>query len=67
MLRTIDVESLLPGMYVNRLLGPWMQHPFWRSSFLIDAEDIARLRASVVTRVIIDTRRGLDVPQPRQH
>ena len=62
MLRTIDVQSLLPGMYVNRLLGPWMQHPFWRSSFLIDGEDIAKLRASVVSRVVIDTARGLDVP-----
>lgn len=63
MLRTIDVQSLLPGMYVNRLLGPWMQHPFWRSSFLIDREDIAKLRASVVSRVVIDTARGLDVPR----
>jgi HD-GYP domain-containing protein (c-di-GMP phosphodiesterase class II) len=62
MLRTIDVQSLLPGMYVNRLLGPWMQHPFWRSSFLIDREDIAKLHASVVSRVVIDTARGLDVP-----
>lgn len=61
MLRTIDVQSLLPGMYVNRLLRPWMQHPFWRTSFLIDGEDIA-VRASVVSRVVIDTARGLDVP-----
>jgi HD-GYP domain-containing protein (c-di-GMP phosphodiesterase class II) len=37
-------------------------HPFWRSSFLIDREDIAKLHASVVSRVVIDTARGLDVP-----
>ena len=58
MLRTIRSEQLLPGMYVSRLLGPWMQHPFWRSSFLADTNDIARIRASVVTHVVIDTLRG---------
>lgn len=58
MLRTIPSEQLLPGMYVSRLLGPWMQHPFWRSSFLADTDDIARIRASVVTHVVIDTSRG---------
>ena len=58
MLRTIRSEQLLPGMYVSRLLGPWMQHPFWRSSFLADADDVARIRASVVTHVVIDTLRG---------
>jgi len=58
MLRTIRSEQLLPGMYVSRLLGPWMQHPFWRSSFLADSDDIARIRASVVTHVVIDTVRG---------
>ena len=58
MLRTIRSEQLLPGMYVSRLLGPWMQHPFWRSSFLADSDDIARIRASVVTHVVIDTLRG---------
>lgn len=58
MLRTIRSEQLLPGMYVSRLLGPWMQHPFWRSSFLADADDIARIHASVVTHVVVDTERG---------
>ncbi len=59
MLRTIRSEQLLPGMYISRLLGPWMQHPFWRTSFLAEVEDIARIRASVVTHVVIDTDRGV--------
>jgi putative nucleotidyltransferase with HDIG domain len=60
MLRTIDSEQLRPGMYVHKLLGSWVSHPFWRSSFLADADDVARIQASAVAQVVIDVRRGLD-------
>ncbi|UNK56143.1 HD-GYP domain-containing protein [Pseudoxanthomonas daejeonensis] len=60
MLRTIHVDQLRPGMHVQRLNGPWLKHPFWRSSFLATERDIERLLASEVETVDIDIRRGVD-------
>lgn len=48
-------------MYVARLLGPWLKHPFWRSAFEVDEEDARRIRASGIDAVVIDTSRGLDL------
>lgn len=61
MLKTIDVDQLRPGMYVQRLNGPWLKHPFWRGSFLATTRDIDRLRESEVETVDIDASRGEDV------
>jgi len=62
MLKKIHVEHLVVGMYVKELCGSWMEHPFWRTSFLLDdPQDIATLRASSIKEVWIDTGRGLDV------
>ena len=58
MLQTVDVVDLRPGMYVQKLLGPWMQHPFWRTSFLLDAERIADLQDSGVEQVVVDLSRS---------
>ena len=50
-------------MYLHRLEGFWLDHPFWRSQFLIeDAEDILMIRQSAIVEVWIDTARGSDVP-----
>lgn len=63
MQKTIPVNQLRPGMYLLKLCGSWMQHPFWRTSFLIeDRETIRVIVDSGIDKVIIDTRRGLDVP-----
>lgn len=61
MLRTIRSDQLVPGMYVHRLSGSWLDHPFWRSAFLADAQDVARIRASGLAGVVIDVSLGLDV------
>ncbi|MEL1264140.1 HD-GYP domain-containing protein [Pseudoxanthomonas putridarboris] len=61
MLRTIDVAALRPGMYVHKLLGPWLEHPFWRTAFLVDADRIRELRDSGVEQVVIDVSRGDDI------
>jgi putative nucleotidyltransferase with HDIG domain len=61
MLRTIDVAALRPGMYVQKLLGPWMQHPFWRTAFLADADRITALQGSGVEQVVIDLSRSRDL------
>jgi len=58
MLQTVDVADLRPGMYVHKLLGPWMQHPFWRTSFLLDAERVAELQDSGVEQVVVDLSRS---------
>lgn len=60
MLKTIRIGQLRPGMYVQRLHGPWLQHPYWRSSFLASERDVERLLASSVDTLEIDTARGVD-------
>lgn len=58
-------------MYVQGFEGSWFDHPFWKTEFLIeDPDDLARIRASDVTAVVVDTRRGTGailpaVPRPR--
>lgn len=61
MLKTIQTHQLRPGMYIHKLLGPWLEHPFWRGSFLADVEATARLQSSSVQQLVIDTSRGLDL------
>jgi putative nucleotidyltransferase with HDIG domain len=58
MLRTLDVADLRPGMFVQKLVGPWMQHPFWRTSFLLDEARLAELQDSGVEQVIVDLTRS---------
>jgi putative nucleotidyltransferase with HDIG domain len=60
MLRTIDSDQLRSGMYIHKLLGAWVKHPFWRASFLASPDDVLRIQHSAVEQVVIDTTRGLD-------
>jgi len=49
-------------MHIHELCGPWMQHPFWRTKFIItDPEDLRRLTESGITELWIDASKGLDV------
>ncbi len=62
MLKRIHVEQLRLGMYVNELCGSWMDHPFWRSAFLLDdPKDLQTLLSTGIKEVWIDTAKGLDV------
>lgn len=62
MLKKIPTRDLRLGMHLHRLEGSWMQHPFWRSSFLIeDARDLKRLLACGVAECWIDVSLGVDV------
>lgn len=64
MLKRIGVENLRLGMHIHELCGSWMDHPFWRTRFILDdADDIRRLRESGIAEVWIDTALGLDVLQ----
>ena len=63
MLKKISVEQLTVGMYLKEFSGSWMEHPFWRNSFVItDPKDIERVRASSIQEVWIDCAKGIDVP-----
>jgi len=65
MLKKIPVTEARLGMHLQRLEGPWLSHPFWKTSFTLDdPADLARLRASAVTHCWIDVALGLDVAAP---
>jgi len=50
-------------MYLKEFCGSWMDHPFWRTSFVIDdVKDVELILASKITEVWIDCRKGADVP-----
>jgi HD-GYP domain-containing protein (c-di-GMP phosphodiesterase class II) len=61
-LKKIKTKDLRLGMHLHELCGSWMDHPFWRSKFVLtDPEDIQRIRDSGITEVWIDNDKGGDV------
>jgi HD-GYP domain-containing protein (c-di-GMP phosphodiesterase class II) len=63
MLKKITVDQLILGMHLKEFCGSWMEHPFWRSGFVItDPKDLVTIRASAIREVWIDCSKGLDVP-----
>ena len=67
MLKRISVQQLTVGMHLKEFCGSWMEHPFWRTSFVItDPADIASIRASSIKEVWIDCAKGLDVAPGEQ-
>lgn len=62
MLKCIAVADLRVGMFIHEFCGAWMDHPFWRSKFLLRSEkDLQRIRASSIGELWIDVSKGLDV------
>jgi putative nucleotidyltransferase with HDIG domain len=62
MLKKIPVAQLRLGMHLHKLEGSWLDHPFWKTRFVLqDPDQIARVRTSGVTEAWIDTGLGLDV------
>ena len=62
MLKKISVSQLKVGMHLKEFCGSWMEHPFWRSAFVItDPRDIERILESSIKEVWIDSDKGLDV------
>jgi len=71
MLKKIQIKQLRLGMHLHALEGPWLNHPFWKTKFVLaDKSDLDKLLASGVEACVIDTARGLDVlperPQPAE-
>jgi putative nucleotidyltransferase with HDIG domain len=65
MLKKIAISEVRTGMFVASVEGPWLKHSFWKTRFLVDAEALARLKASGLAECWIDTSKGLDVARPK--
>ena len=62
MLKKIRVDQVRLGMHLHALEGAWMDHPFWKTRFIIrDADQLKKLQDSVIAEVWIDSGKGLDV------
>ena len=62
MLKKISTEQLRVGMYIDSFCGSWMDHPFWRTRFVVrHPQDVELARRSAVRELWIDTSRGADV------
>ncbi|MBK1616585.1 hypothetical protein CKO44_24395, partial [Rubrivivax gelatinosus] len=65
MLKKISVDDLRLGMHLHAFEGSWIDHPFWRTRFVIeDGKTLAEVLASGVRECWIDTSLGLDVAGP---
>ena len=64
MLKTIPTHQVIIGMHIHALKGAWVDHPFWKTRFVLDdIQDLKKLQASIIKEVVIDTSKGLDVPE----
>ena len=62
MLKKINVDQLVVGMHIKEFCGSWMEHPFWRTAFVIDnPADIKSILDSSIKEVWIDSTKWLDV------
>jgi len=63
MLKTIPTHQVVIGMHIHALKGAWVDHPFWKTRFVLDdIQDLKKLQTSIIKEVVIDTEKGLDVP-----
>ena len=68
MLKKISTHQLVMDMYVHRLCGSWLDHPFWKKAFLLTAtKQVDLIRCSGIAEVWIDTDKGLDLPTEETH
>lgn len=62
MLKKISVDHLRLGMHLHAFCGAWIDHPFWRTKFILkDAKDLELIRNSIIKEVWIDAVKGIDV------
>jgi len=49
-------------MFIQEFCGSWIDHPFWKKSFLVTSSDeLKSIQTSKIEELIIDTQKGLDV------
>jgi putative nucleotidyltransferase with HDIG domain len=66
MLKKIPIHQLRLGMHLHALEGSWLDHPFWKTKFVLREQgDLDKLVASGVQACWIDSSKGADVePAP---
>jgi putative nucleotidyltransferase with HDIG domain len=63
--KRISRHQVRLGMFIERIEGDWLDHPFWTRRFLLtEYGDLLKLRASNARAVVIDESRGLAMPPP---
>lgn len=64
MLKRIAVKDVRMGMFITELCGSWMEHPFFKTKFLLeDNHDLESLLKSGIKEVWINTDKGLDADE----
>lgn len=64
MLKRIAVKDVRMGMFITELCGSWMEHPFFKTKFLLeDTLDLDSLIKSGIKEVWINTDKGLDADE----
>lgn len=62
MLKKISVNQLTLGMHLQAFCGAWLDHPFWRTKFVLtDPNDLTLILESPISEVWIDISKGIDV------
>ena len=62
MLKRISPDQVEMGMFIHKLEGSWLKHPFWRAKFLLeDSDTLHDLREAEIDAVVIDLGKGRDV------
>ena len=57
----IPVQKLTLGMHLQAFCGAWLDHPFWRTKFVLtDPNDLELILGSSIKEVWIDVSKGLD-------
>ena len=61
----VGTKDLKLGMFLHSLEGSWLEHPFWRSRFLLENQDqLEQIRSSGIAWAMIDDRKGAGPPEP---
>lgn len=55
----VNVHDLKPGMYLSKICGAWLEHPFWKKSFILNEAHIIALQQSKITEVGIDLEKSI--------
>lgn len=67
MLKKIPVKDLKLGMYIEKIVGSWMESPFWQKHLLLERlEDLQRIQASTIREVWVDFSKSRAVAAPAQ-
>lgn len=62
MLKRIAVKDIQLGMFICEFCGSWMEHPFWKTKFLLtDEKDLQAILASGIKELWIDVNQGTDL------